>query len=117
RLHCRRSRMTHGQDHSAGHRHSFGGTAVRLGTPRKLPKPNDLAGRVVVLDIAFASVSGGKKNAFEKTTLKFIHALGERLAMWVDHHDSAHHAMFAGDPRFVLSTKAEHGACPEMVTP
>ena len=27
------------------------------------------------------------------------------------------HAQYKGDPRFVLSTKAEHGACPEMVTP
>jgi hypothetical protein len=27
------------------------------------------------------------------------------------------HADFARDARFVLSTKAEHGACPEMVTP
>ena len=49
-------------------------------------------------------------------TLDFIHSLGERLAAWVDHPDHERHAQFAGDPRFVLSTKAEHGACPEMVT-
>lgn len=27
------------------------------------------------------------------------------------------HARYRDDPRFVLATKAEHGACPEMVTP
>jgi hypothetical protein len=27
------------------------------------------------------------------------------------------HERFRNDPRFVLATKAEHGACPEMVTP
>jgi hypothetical protein len=27
------------------------------------------------------------------------------------------HSRYRGDPRFVLATKAEHGACPEMVTP
>ncbi len=89
--------------------------ALAFATPRKLPKAASLAGRVVVLDIAFASeVSGG---GFEKVTLPLIHGLGERLAMWIDHHDHVRHADYAGDPRFLLSTKAEHGACPEMVTP
>jgi hypothetical protein len=37
--------------------------------------------------------------------------------MWIDHHDHARHREYASDPRFVLSTKAEHPACPEMVTP
>jgi hypothetical protein len=88
---------------------------LAFATPRKLPKAQDLRGRVVVLDVAFASeVSGG---GFDKITRPFIEALGPRLAMWVDHHDSAEHARFAGDPRFLLATKAEHGACPEMVTP
>jgi hypothetical protein len=69
---------------------------------------------VVVLDVAFASdaASGG----FEKITLPFIEQLGPRLAGWVDHHDHVMHAHYRADPRFVLSTKAEHGACPEMVT-
>src|SRR5262252_10315692 len=84
-------------------------------TPRKLPKVRDLRGRVVVLDVAFASEASG--GGFEKITRPFIDALGSRLAAWIDHHDSAEHARFAGDPRFVLSTKAQHGACPEMVTP
>jgi hypothetical protein len=88
---------------------------LAFATPRKLPKAQDLRGRVVVLDVAFASEasSGG----FEKVTRPFIDGLGARLAMWVDHHDSAEHARYAGDPRFVLTTKAQHGACPEMVTP
>jgi hypothetical protein len=88
---------------------------LAFGTPRRLPRPRDLAGRVVVLDIAFAAGAGGA--SFEKTTRPFIDGLGERLAMWIDHHDHVLHAQYEGDPRFVLRTKAEHGACPEMVTP
>ncbi len=88
---------------------------IVFGTPRKLPKPQDLPGRVAVLDIAFAAgVSGA---SFEGTTKPFIDGLGERLAIWIDHHDHVKHADYAGDARFVLRTKAEHGACPEMVTP
>lgn len=87
---------------------------LSFATPRKLPRPRDLAGRVVVLDIAFVSEAGGQ--SFEKVTLSFITGLGPRLVAWVDHHDSTHHALFAHDPRFLLSTKAEHGACPEMIT-
>ncbi len=89
---------------------------IAYGTPRKLPKPAQLKGRVVVLDVAFAAKGAGGAS-FERTTKPFIDGLGERLAMWVDHHDHAKHALYADDPRFVLSTKAEHGACPEMVTP
>ena len=68
-----------------------------------------------MLDVAFASeaASGG----FEKITLPLIEQLGPRLVGWVDHHDHVMHQRYRGDPRFVLSTKAEHGACPEMVTP
>ena len=94
-----------------------GGVAIIFGTPRKLPKPAKLPGTVAVLDIAFASESGGRRKGFEKTTLKFIDQLGERLHAWIDHHDSKHHARFADDARFVLATKQQHGACPEMVTP
>jgi hypothetical protein len=50
-------------------------------------------------------------------TLPFITGLGPRWAAWVDHHDHDEHQRFADDPRFVLRTKAQHGACPEMVTP
>jgi hypothetical protein len=84
-------------------------------TPRTLPPADKLAGRVAVLDVAFASEVGGV--SFDKTTLPFIKGLGSRLAAWVDHHDHERHRDYVGDPRFILSTKAEHGACPEMVTP
>ena len=88
---------------------------LAFASPRKLPKPQELSGRVAVLDVAFASEasSGG----FEKITLPFINGLGPRLAAWVDHHDHVKHAEYSHDPRFILSTKAQHGACPEMVTP
>ncbi len=86
---------------------------IRFGTPRKLPSARQLSGRVVVLDIAFAGVD--RSEGFAAITLKFIDALGERLRAWVDHHDHVEHARFAGDPRFVLATKAQHGACPGMI--
>jgi hypothetical protein len=85
-------------------------------SPRVLPKAEKLQGRVVVLDIAFAATIGTTVS-FELTTKPFLDALGDRLAAWVDHHDHEKHAAFANDPRFVLATKAQHGACPEMVTP
>lgn len=88
---------------------------LAYGTPRRLPKAADLQGRVVVLDVAFAADVQGA--SFEKTTQPFIEGLGARLAMWIDHHDHEMHAAFAHDPRFILRTKAQHGACPEMVTP
>src|SRR5271166_613785 len=84
---------------------------LAFASPRKLPRARDLTGRVVVLDVAFASEASG--GGFEKITGPFIEQLGSRLAAWVDHHDHVQHARFAGDARFVLSTKAEHGACPE----
>ncbi|MEM9455883.1 MAG: hypothetical protein AAGF11_17015 [Myxococcota bacterium] len=84
-------------------------------SPRKLPRVGRLTGRVVVLDIAFASIGIGK--GFDKTTGALIDKLGSRLARWVDHHDHPLHTRFADDERFVLCTKAEHGACPEMITP
>jgi hypothetical protein len=88
---------------------------IAFGTPRKLPRPRELKGRVAVLDIAFASSGAGA--SFETTTKPFIDGLGDRLAIWIDHHDHVMHAAYADDPRFVLRTKMEHGACPEMVTP
>jgi hypothetical protein len=84
-------------------------------TPRTLPPASKIEGRVAVLDVAFASEGGGA--SFEKTTLPFIKGLGGRLAAWVDHHDHDRHVDYKDDPRFVLTTKAEHGACPELVTP
>ncbi len=96
--------------------------ALAFGSPRKLPRARELGGRVVVLDIAFAyDVEGGalkpsSASKFEQITGKLIDGLGGRLAAWVDHHDHARHADYAADPRFVLATKAQHPACPEMVT-
>lgn len=88
---------------------------VVFASPRKLPKPASLDGRVAVLDIAFAAEGTG--TSFDRVTAPFLKGLGDRLAAWVDHHDHALHARYRGDPRFVLATKAEHGACPEMITP
>jgi hypothetical protein len=85
-------------------------------SPRVLPRADKLKGRVVVLDIAFAATVGTTVS-FDKITKPFLDGLGDRLAAWVDHHDHEQHAAFAGDKRFVLATKAEHGACPEMVDP
>src|SRR5690242_7094757 len=80
-----------------------------------LPRPDKLAGRVVVLDIAFAATIGDSVSV-ERVTRPFLDGLGDRLAAWIDHHDHERHPEFASDPRFVLATKAQHGACPEMVT-
>jgi len=89
--------------------------SVVFGTPRKLPKAAGLSGRVVVLDIAFAAGEGGGAS-FEKVTRPLIQGLGDRLAAWVDHHDHVRHVDYRDDDRFLLATKAQHGACPEMVT-
>src|SRR5262245_58658515 len=82
-------------------------------TPRTLPPASKLEGRVAVLDVAFASEGGGA--SFDKTTLPFITGLGSRLAAWVDHHDHERHVDYKDDPRFILTTTAQHGACPELV--
>lgn len=84
-------------------------------TPRHLPSVDAITGRVVVLDIAFAA--HGLGTPFEETTGRWIARLGSRLAAWVDHHDHERHVDFRDDPRFTLATKAQHGACPEMITP
>ena len=74
-----------------------------------------LEGQVVVLDIAFCADT--PRSTFATTTLPFIQALGNRLALWVDHHEHERHAEFIHDPRFVLSSRKEHPAVPEMITP
>jgi len=84
-------------------------------TPRSLPDARKLRGRVAVVDIAFAA--DGMGTPFDETTAAFIRELGGRLAAWVDHHDHERHVDYASDSRFTLAKKAEHGACPEMVTP
>lgn len=89
---------------------------LAFASPRKLPRAGSLQGRVVVLDLAFAATAGGGVS-YETVTEPFLRDLGDRLAAWVDHHDHERHADFRTDERFVLATKAEHGACPEMITP
>jgi hypothetical protein len=80
--------------------------------PGKLPAP-PAQGRVAVVDVAFA---GGEN--FEKSTLPFLDALGDRLAIWIDHHEHPlGWARFRGDPRFVLVPNRVAHACPELVTP
>jgi hypothetical protein len=88
---------------------------IVFATPRGLPDARKLRGRVAVVDIAFAA--DGMGTPFAETTAAFIKELGGRLAAWVDHHDHERHVDYASDRRFTLATKAQHGACPEMVTP
>ena len=92
----------------------FLGFNVAVATPRKLPNASKLNGRVVILDLAFAHSK--PSGSFPSITHKLINQLGERLALFLDHHDSDFHEDFAGNPKFILATKAEHGACPEMIT-
>src|SRR6266403_2191240 len=80
--------------------------------PGNLPAP-PAEGRVAVVDVAFA---GGEN--FEKSTLPFLEALGDRLAIWVDHHEHPlGWSRFRDDPRFVLVPNRIAHACPELVTP
>jgi len=78
--------------------------------PGSLPAPP--GGRVAVLDVAFA---GGEN--FEKVTVPFLDALGDRLAVWIDHHEHpVGWARVRGDPRFRLVPNRDAHACPELVT-
>jgi len=80
--------------------------------PGNLPAPPP-QGRVAVVDVAFAAGEN-----FEKSTLPFIEALGDRLAIWIDHHEHpVGWARFRDDPRFVLVPNRIAHACPELVTP
>ena len=70
-------------------------------------------GRVAVVDVAFAAGGG-----YESATLPFIESLGDRLALWIDHHEHPlGWSRFQGDPRFLLVPNREAHACPELVTP
>src|SRR5229473_1455587 len=80
--------------------------------PGNLPAP-PAEGRVAVVDVAFA---GGEN--FETSTLPFLEALGDRLAIWIDHHEHPlGWARFRDDPRFLLVPNQQAHACPELVTP
>jgi hypothetical protein len=79
--------------------------------PGNLPPPPD--GRVAVVDVAFA---GGEN--FDKVTLPFLEVLGDRLAIWIDHHEHpVGWLRVRGDPRFLLVPNRDAHACPELVTP
>lgn len=80
--------------------------------PGNLPAP-PAEGRVAVVDVAFA---GGDN--FEKSTVPFLQGLGNRLAIWIDHHEHPlGWARFRNDPRFLLVPNQQAHACPELVTP
>ncbi len=82
-----------------------------VGSPARLPAPP--SGRVAVVDVAFAS---GEK--YDLVTEPFIAALGERLALWCDHHEHPlGWSKYRTDPRFLLVPNYEAHACPELVTP
>src|SRR3954470_13491730 len=79
--------------------------------PGNLPAP-PAEGRVAVVDVAFA---GGEN--FEKSTDPFLEALGDRLAIWIDHHEHpVGWSRFRDDPRFLLVPNRIAHACPELVT-
>jgi hypothetical protein len=79
--------------------------------PGSLPAPPQ--GRVAVVDVAFA---GGEN--YERSTVPFLEALGDRLAIWIDHHEHpVGWARYRGDPRFLLVPNRDAHACPELVTP
>jgi hypothetical protein len=78
--------------------------------PRHLPPAPP--GKVVVVDVAFAS---GKQ--FNKKTKVLIDALGDRLIKWIDHHEHPTvWPLFAEDPRFLLVSNNIAHACPELIT-
>lgn len=79
-------------------------------SPARLPAP-PAEGRVVLVDLAFASGAD-----YDSITKPFIHALGSRLAAWIDHHDHAAWIDHRSDPRFVLVEKLRAPACPELIT-
>ena len=83
-------------------------------TPKKLPDPAELQGRVAVLDLGFCSL--GLSPSFESMTGPFLARLGDRLCAWVDHHDHPYHGRYRNDPRFVLADKETAPACAPMVT-
>lgn len=79
--------------------------------PRHLPEPP--AGKVAVLDVAFAAGS-----QFKTKTKPLVDALGDRLVRWVDHHEHrVAWPLYQDDPRFLLVPNKIAHACPELVTP
>ncbi|MBI2379057.1 MAG: hypothetical protein HYV07_33995 [Deltaproteobacteria bacterium] len=79
-------------------------------SPAALPEAPS-TGRVVLVDVAFAN-----GDRFETATRPLIEELGERLALWVDHHDHKAWKRYRADPRFLLVDRRAAPACPELVT-
>src|SRR5207237_123970 len=70
-------------------------------------------GRVAGVDVALAAGEN-----LEKSTRPFSEALGDRLAIWIDHHEHPlGWARCREGPRFVLVPNRIAHACPELVTP
>lgn len=65
-----------------------------------------------MVDLAFAH-----GDDFETVTRPLIDTLGDRLAVWVDHHDHPAWREFRDDPRYVLVEKTKARACPELIDP
>ena len=85
-------------------------SVIYIGSPAQLPFLSQ--GRVALVDVAFAHGKG-----YELATRPFLEELGERLALWVDHHDHPAWHLVAGDPRFVLVDRRRAPACPQLITP
>lgn len=70
-------------------------------------------GRVAVVDIAFAAAEN-----YQRSTVPFLDQLGDRLAIWIDHHEHPlGWSSVRGDDRFLLVPNRDAHACPELVTP
>jgi hypothetical protein len=78
--------------------------------PFALPNPPEEP--FVMLDVAFAGAD------VVEETHSFIRRAGDRLRLWVDHHEHPEGwARYSDDPRFVLVPSRNAHACPELVTP
>jgi hypothetical protein len=84
---------------------------VLVASPKALPDAPG-QGRVVLVDLAFASGSG-----FETGTLSWLRRHTEQLAGWIDHHDHLAWPEYQTDSRFVLVPRSQAPACPELVSP
>ena len=84
---------------------------VLVASPKALPDASG-QGRVVLVDLAFASGSG-----YETGTLSWLRRHTEQLAGWIDHHDHLAWPEYQNDSRFVLVPRSQAPACPQLVSP
>ncbi|MDP6940965.1 MAG: hypothetical protein QGH51_02965 [Planctomycetota bacterium] len=87
--------------------HSF--PEVRFSRPGRQPHPADLRGRVAVMDISFDGDHPDRD-------LIWAEQLGERLVLWIDHHDQLIWEKLTDDSRFVLVPRIDAPACPPLIT-